>query len=173
MGSTTLPNQRIHPNPPNALHSCSRRTFTSRIMDGKTPRNLRQLRIFALLRYSFQSHASLSCMKSNRNADGSGCCPTAGYGCCPLGCCPTGKNCCTTSNSCVEPGGVCCDGDFTCPSGWDCCTQGTCFPKGGQCCSTGFYCTPGNVCVLVNGVQKCCTEYVSLLPNPANPRIEF
>jgi hypothetical protein len=57
----------------------------------------------------------------------------------------------------VDPGETCCDFG-SCPSGWDCCSFGTCYPKGGECCATGDHCTGGNVCVLVDGLQRCCTD---------------
>lgn len=89
------------------------------------------------------------------STDNLGCCPTGGT-CCTAGCCKSSQSCCGI-NRCADPGDTCCTLG-TCPSGWKCCTPGTCYPVGGQCCATGQYCTAGNICVLVRGLQKCCTD---------------
>jgi hypothetical protein len=96
--------------------------------------------------------------------------------CCPDVCRDPGDDCCST-NGCVSSGEACCQGGYTRPSGWDCCTEGFCYPVDGQYCSTGYYCTPGNICVRFDGVQKCCTNdqysaYVSsgvAITGPSSP----
>lgn len=72
-------------------------------------------------------------------------------------CCLSGY-CCTASDICIkDAGGGCCAGG-TCALGYGCCAGLGCYPLDGQCCSTGLWCTSGNNCVLMNGVQRCCTD---------------
>lgn len=93
------------------------------------------------------------------------CCPGSPYckrvasdHCCwSLGTCPS-THFCHTRCECVETGGTCCSNGRYCKAGYKCCSRGGCAPIGGQCCSNGQVCGTGNICVILSGRYRCCTD---------------